>query len=99
MKNCNRSPEQLRASILNIVEHYRVSCICTSVLLDVISILQQGRHHHCNEESACRKDGYVPSKIQLRDPAAIEAYTKKLKETLIYANAESYCHVRIQVTV
>ena len=73
--------------------------VCICIAFNIISISQQGRHSNCNAESACRKDGYIPSKIQLKDPVAITAYTKKLKETLIYTNAESYCHVSAYFSV
>uniref|UniRef100_A0A1X7USZ7 Mutator-like transposase domain-containing protein n=1 Tax=Amphimedon queenslandica TaxID=400682 RepID=A0A1X7USZ7_AMPQE len=73
MKNCNKSPENLRDSITNIVDHYR------------------GKHSNCNQSSSCRRPGYAPSKKLITDPNAVEAYTRKLKQTLIYVNAESYC--------
>ena len=39
------------------------------------------------------KKGYSSSNVQLQDLGAIAEYTKKLKERLIYANVDSYCHV------
>ena len=61
------------------------------IILRLTFDILQGRHLNCSAESACKKEGY--SKVQLQDPGAIAAYTKKLKETLIYTNADSYCHV------
>ena len=63
-------------------------CIILRLKVDILQGLQ-----NCSTESACKKEGYSPSKVQLQDPRAIAAYTKKLKETLIYTNADSYCHV------
>ena len=37
--------------------------------------------------------GCSPTKLRLTDPAAIQAYEKALKDTLIFKNAESYCRV------
>jgi len=73
-----------------------LSGVWTKILYIILRLtvdILQGRHLNCSTESACKKEGYFPSKVQLRDPGAIAVYTKKLKETLIYRNADSYCHV------
>jgi hypothetical protein len=54
---------------------------------------QQGNHLKCHQESPCQLPGYTPSKIQLTDVNAINAYTKMLQSTLIYKEASSYCRV------
>uniref|UniRef100_A0A1X7V110 Uncharacterized protein n=1 Tax=Amphimedon queenslandica TaxID=400682 RepID=A0A1X7V110_AMPQE len=53
-----------------------------------------GNHSNCNQSSSCRYPGYAPSKMLITDPNAVEAYTRKLKQTLIYVNDESYCSCR-----
>ena len=92
MKNCEGSPP---ASCKH-TEYYRtLSGVWTKVIYKYLRLtfdILQGRHLNCSAESACKKGGYSPSKVQLQDPSAIAAYTKKLKETLIYTNADSYCH-------
>lgn len=97
MKNCAQSPTKLRESILNIISHYQVSqkhrvpFLCMT--LHNSSCYTKNKHSQCHEESFCRRSGYSPSKLRLTDPAAIQAYEKALKATLIYKNAESYCRV------
>ncbi|XP_064398007.1 uncharacterized protein LOC135344697 [Halichondria panicea] len=59
-----------------------------------ISKHYQNKHDDCEESSFCKCPGYRPTKILLKDPAAIEAYEMTLKETLIYKSAESYCRCR-----
>jgi hypothetical protein len=57
-------------------------------------IIFQGNHTDCHESSPCRRQNYSPSKVTLREQAAIDAYEKALKQTQIYRYAESYCRCR-----
>ena len=100
MKNCAQSPTKLRESILNIISHYQVSqkhiivsSLHVCMTLHNSSSYTKNKHSQCHEESFCRSSGYSPTKLRLTDPAAIQAYEKAMKATLIYKNAESYCRV------
>ena len=57
----------------------------------------QGDHSECHKESSCKRAGYSPGKIRLTTPAAVEAYTNALKDTLIYKYAESYSRVGVSL--
>ena len=72
-------------------QKHRVPFLCMT--LHNSSCYTKNKHSQCHEESFCRRSGYSPTKLQLTDPAAIQAYEKALKATLIYKNAESYCRV------
>ena len=69
---------------------------CTVYSLLCILICIQNQRANCHQDSPCRHPRYSPTKIQLTSPAAIEAYEKALKATLIYMykNVEFYCRVR-----
>ncbi len=95
MKNCEGSPTKLRSSIENIVNHYQVQhCVYRILILFLITVLYR-ENVHCvmKIHYAEAVVNYSPLKLELKDKNAITAYSKKLKETLIYVNAESYCRV------
>ena len=93
MKNRAQSPEKLRESILNIVDHYQVSQNHSILCAPLTQAILFQRTY---TQIACRRPGYKPSKLRLTSPAAIEAYKKTLQATLICKNAESYCRVGVR---
>lgn len=59
-----------------------------------ISKHYQGDHSHCYSASFCHNEAYQPSKVPLKDPAAIAVFEKALKDTMIYKHAQFYCRCR-----
>lgn len=55
-----------------------------------ITLLIQGDHTRCHQESRCQEDGYVCSKKLLVSEKAIAAYRKAVEGTTIFKNAEDY---------
>lgn len=55
-----------------------------------ITLLMQGDHTNCNQDSRCQEDGYVCSKKPLVSDKAIAAYRKAVEGTTIFKNAEDY---------
>ncbi|XP_078700991.1 uncharacterized protein LOC144927455 isoform X2 [Branchiostoma floridae x Branchiostoma belcheri] len=76
MKTCEGSADKIRATILNMVNHY------------------MGNHEQCHAGSPCQSSVWRPRKVLLKDPDAIEAYTKFLKSTEVYKRAEHYIMCR-----
>ena len=60
----------------------------------ILCYLTKNKHTKCHKSHSADVQGTVPPSFdRLTDPAAIQAYEKALKATLIYKNAESYCCV------
>ena len=57
------------------------------------SLLIQGNHTRCHQDSRCKEDGYVCSKKPLVSERAIAAYRKAVEGTTIFKNPEDYCLV------
>ncbi|KAI8490240.1 Orexin receptor type 2 [Branchiostoma belcheri] len=53
----------------------------------------EGNHEQCHAGSPCQSSVWRPRKVLLKDPDAIEAYTKFLKSTEVYKRAEHYIMV------
>ena len=47
--------------------------------------------------SSCKQPGYVCNKKMITDAKTAEAYEKKLRSTIIFRNAVSFCRVCIDV--
>ena len=58
-----------------------------------VTLVQQGDHTKCNQDSRCHEDGYVCSKKPLVSERAIAAYRKAVEGTTIFKNAEDYALV------
>ena len=54
------------------------------------TLLLQGDHTNCHQDSRCQEDGYVCSKKLLVSDRAIAAYRKAVEGTTIFKNAEDY---------
>ena len=58
--------------------------------LDNITEHYQDRHRQCHFTSRCRQPGYVPSRLLLTDPVAVNLLRETLQKLYVYKNPEKY---------
>ena len=76
-KNCNNDPDNLRASLLNAVEHYKK---------------HKKNKTTRRVDSRCGKDqNYEASKVILQSQITERIMTNALNKSILYRNAEDYC--------
>ena len=94
MRNCDGNGDNLKSLIDNIPSHYQVCPVfCTISIIHLTNF--QGDHSYWHASSACQMWRHTPSKVELKDPPAVQLLQKTLRETYIYHYVQEFCQVSV----